>query len=115
MFSIIAGISAALCYGISDYAGGRASTRISVVQVLVIGEIVGALILWGIAYSLGEPLLATTNIAVAVAAGLCGAIGVAALYLGIAAGIRPLPPPCRPCLRPLFRCCTGLALPVYHR
>ena len=86
MFSIIAGISAAFCYGISDYAGGRASTRISVVQVLVIGEVVGALILWGVAYSLGEPLLATTNIAVAIAAGLCGAIGVAALYLGIAAG-----------------------------
>jgi drug/metabolite transporter (DMT)-like permease len=86
MFSIIAGLGAALCYGISDFAGGRASHRIAVVQVLVIGEVVGAFILWGIAYALGEPLLATTNIAVAIAAGLCGAIGVAALYLGIAAG-----------------------------
>lgn len=86
MFSIIAGLGAALCYGISDFAGGRASHRIAVVQVLVISEVIGALILWGIAYTLGEPLLATTNVAVAIAAGLCGAIGVAALYLGIAAG-----------------------------
>ena len=86
MFSIIAGISAALCYGISDFAGGRASNRISVVQVLVIGELIGALILWASAAALGEPMLASTNIAVAIGAGLCGAIGVAALYMGIAAG-----------------------------
>ena len=83
---IIAGLSSALCYGISDYVGGRASARIAIVQVLVIGEIVGATALWALAWWFAEAWLATDLIGIAVAAGMVGAIGVASLYHGIAHG-----------------------------
>lgn len=86
MFALAAGLAAALCYGISDFAGGRATSRMAVVQVLVLGEILGAAVLWGIAVALGEPLFAQTHIQTALAAGISGAIGVAALYRGIANG-----------------------------
>ena len=110
MFSIIAGISAALCYGISDYAGGRASNRIAVVQVLVIGEVVGAFVLWAVAYALGEPLLAQTNVLVAVFAGLSGAIGVAALYIGIAAGHTAVTAPVSAVLATLLPVAYGIGI-----
>jgi len=83
---IIAGLSSALCYGISDYMGGRASARIAIVQVLVIGEIVGAGALWALAWWYHEAWLATGLIGVAVGAGMVGALGVASLYHGIARG-----------------------------
>ena len=83
---IIAGLSSALCYGISDYVGGRASARIAIVQVLVIGEIIGAGALWALAWWYHDTWLAAGLIGIAIAAGMVGAVGVASLYHGIARG-----------------------------
>jgi drug/metabolite transporter (DMT)-like permease len=109
MFSIGAGIAAALCYGISDFAGGRASSRMAVVQVLVLGEIIGAAILWALAYAFGEPLLAETRIPTALASGASGALGVAALYYGIANGHTAVVAPVSAVLATLIPFFSGIA------
>lgn len=79
-------LAASLCYGIGDFVGGKASSKISVVQVLVIGEIFGASIFWGLAWYYGEAALPQDVLLLAIAAGIAGAVGLAALYQGIAQG-----------------------------
>ncbi|MFM2031660.1 MAG: hypothetical protein RLZZ297_425, partial [Chloroflexota bacterium] len=79
-------LAASLGFGIGDFVGGKASSKIALVQVLVIGEIFGALMFYGLAQLTGEPFLASDRIWLAIVTGMAGAIGVAALYHGIAAG-----------------------------
>lgn len=90
---LLAGLGASLSYGISDFVGGRASARLSIVQVLVIGEIFGALLLWGLAGWYGEPLQLGSMMLVAIGAGIVGAVGVAALYHGLANGYTAITAP----------------------
>lgn len=90
---LLAGLGASLSYGISDFVGGRASARLSIVQVLVIGEIFGALLLWGLAGWYAEPLQLGSVMIIAVGAGMVGAIGVAALYHGLSQGYTAITAP----------------------
>lgn len=83
---ILAGLLAALCYGVSDYVGGQASARIAIAQVLVIGEFAGALVLWLIAWYVRDAGIAPQAGILAMVAGILGAVGVAFLYRGIARG-----------------------------
>lgn len=90
---LLAGLGASLSYGISDFVGGRASARLSIVQVLVIGEIFGALLLWGLAGWYAEPLQLGSVMFIAMGAGMIGAIGVAALYHGLSQGYTAITAP----------------------
>jgi drug/metabolite transporter (DMT)-like permease len=90
---LLAGLGASLSYGISDFVGGRASARLSIVQVLVIGEIFGALLLWGLAGWYAEPLQLGSVMLIAIGAGMVGAIGVAALYHGLSQGYTAITAP----------------------
>ena len=90
---LLAGLGASLSYGISDFVGGRASARLSIVQVLVIGEIFGAMLLWGLAGWYAEPLQLGSILLIAIGAGMVGAIGVAALYHGLAQGYTAITAP----------------------
>jgi drug/metabolite transporter (DMT)-like permease len=83
---LLTALAASLGFGIGDFVGGKASSKIALVQVLVIGEIFGALMFYGLAQLTGEPFLASDRIWLAIVTGMAGAIGVAALYHGIAAG-----------------------------
>lgn len=83
---LLTALAASLGFGIGDFVGGKASSKIALVQVLVIGEIFGALMFYGLAQLTGEPFLASDRIGLAIVTGMAGAIGVAALYHGIAAG-----------------------------
>jgi drug/metabolite transporter (DMT)-like permease len=79
-------LSASLAFGIGDFVGGRASAKIALVQVLVIGEVFGALLFWLFARLSNEAPLASEYLGLAVLTGAAGAIGVAALYHGIGQG-----------------------------
>jgi len=83
---IWAALLSALCYGISDFAGGHASARATIPSVLVISECAGAVTLWGIVWYTGIPIMAPWMIGFAAIAGIIGAVGVAFLYHGIANG-----------------------------
>ena len=86
-------LSAAVLYGISDYAGGRASARMPVVKVLVWGEMFGAAVLWYLVVWSGEWPINTTNVLPGIIAGITGAIGVALLYDGLSRGYTAMTAP----------------------
>ncbi|MFN5369277.1 MAG: hypothetical protein ACK5C8_12090, partial [Roseiflexaceae bacterium] len=81
---MLAALLSAVCYGISDFAGGHASARGTIPLVLVISECAGALTLWGIAWYTGITSMAVEIVVLAAIAGIIGAVGVAFLYHGIA-------------------------------
>lgn len=83
---ILAALASALCYGVSDFAGGKASTRTALATVLVISECTGALTLWVAAWYSGDTLITGWAVGVAALAGILGTGGVAFLYRGIADG-----------------------------
>ena len=106
---ILAALSASLGFGIADFFGGRASAKIPVVQVLVISELFGALMFWLLARATNEAPLATTLIGLAVVTGICGALGLAALYRGIAQGHTAVTAPVAAALSAIIPVCYGIS------
>ena len=79
-------LGGAVCWGVGDFLGGLAARRMSVIAVLAITQAIGlaGLLVWILttreAFPGIEPLLP------ALAAGVAGLIGLAALYRGLAVG-----------------------------
>lgn len=84
--ALLFGLASAIAWGGGDFCGGLAARRISVVWVLVIGELAGIVLLSGLALGLHERLPGATSSAFAAAAGLFGMLGLAMLYQGLAVG-----------------------------
>jgi drug/metabolite transporter (DMT)-like permease len=79
-------LGGALCWGVGDFFGGLAARRVAVAVVLAASQAIGlaGLLLW---ISLAEdPFPGTTELVPAALAGVAGAIGLAALYRGLAVG-----------------------------
>lgn len=76
----------ALAWGAGDFLGGLASRRIAVVVVLVVSQAIGlaGVLLWVLVS--GDPFPGFAELAPAVAAGVAGLMGLAALYRGLAVG-----------------------------
>lgn len=79
-------LAAALVWGSGDFSGGLATRRISQYQVLVLSGLSGLLALVVLMLATKEPWPGTRDLVWAGAAGLSGAIGLAALYRGISLG-----------------------------
>jgi len=79
-------LAGALSWGIGDFFGGLASRRLHVLTVLALSQAVGlaGLLLW-VALA-GDDFPGVTQLAPAAAAGVAGAVGLAALYRGMALG-----------------------------
>jgi drug/metabolite transporter (DMT)-like permease len=79
-------LGGAVCWGVGDFLAGVASRRMAVIAVLAISQAIGlaGLLVWVLATRVEfpgiEPLLP------ALAAGVAGLIGLAALYRGLAVG-----------------------------
>ena len=101
-------LGASIGFGIGDFLGGRASAKIPVVQVLVISEIFGALMFWLLARATNEAPLPATLIGLAVVTGICGALGLAALYHGIAQGHTAVTAPVAAALSAIIPVCYGI-------
>ncbi len=80
------GLAAAASWGAGDFTGGVASKRSSVYTVIILSQIAGGLLLALLAWILREPLPALRDVLWGGAAGIAGAIGLAALYRGLAVG-----------------------------
>jgi MFS family permease len=106
---ILAALSASLGFGIGDFLGGRASAKIPVVHVLVISELFGALLFWLLAQYTHEAALPSTLIGLAILTGVTGAIGLAALYNGIARGHTAVTAPVAAALSAIIPVCFGIA------
>lgn len=107
---LLAALGAAFGYGIGDFMGGKASSKLAVVQVLVIGEIFGALVFGIIALANGEAFLPPHLLGLALLAGVSGALGLAALYHGIAQGHTAITAPVSAALSALVPVLYGLVV-----
>lgn len=86
MLAIVLALGAAVSYGVGDFLGGLSSRKAHVLTVLALSQLVGAAAVGVWAGVAAESFLGGGAAAAAMAAGLCGAIGLGALYRGMAIG-----------------------------
>jgi drug/metabolite transporter (DMT)-like permease len=77
-------LGASLSYGVGDFLGGLTSRRVHVLTVLALSQLTGAAAVAVWAALERDAFLGAVATAAACAAGLCGALGLAALYRGMA-------------------------------
>jgi drug/metabolite transporter (DMT)-like permease len=84
------GIALALCsslaWGTGDFLGGVASRRIPAIAVLALSQLVGFAGVGVFVLVAGEPVPGAGSALAAGIAGVCGALGLVALYRGMAVG-----------------------------
>ena len=80
------GLASALSFGVGDFAGGLASRRASGLGVAALSQLVGTVLLAGFVLVARPDLPDRASLAIGAAAGLSGAVGVAALYVAMATG-----------------------------
>lgn len=80
------GLASAASWGAGDFTGGLASRRSPVLGVLAVGQAAGVSAIAALALATGEPLPPVVSVAWGAAAGAAGAVGLAALYRGLAIG-----------------------------
>jgi drug/metabolite transporter (DMT)-like permease len=79
-------LGGAVCWGVGDFLGGLASRRMAVLAVLAISQAIGlaGVLLWVVVAQ--EAVPGVEELLPAVAAGVAGLVGLAALYRGLAVG-----------------------------
>lgn len=80
------GLASAASWGAGDFSGGLATRRAPVLGVLTVGQLAGVSLLAATGLLAGEALPTPGTIGWAVAAGAAGAVGLGALYRGLAVG-----------------------------
>jgi drug/metabolite transporter (DMT)-like permease len=103
-FGILSGLASALVWGAGDFVGGVATRRASQFKVVALSAIAGLCFLIPAAVIAGESFPSGPTIAWSVAAGICGAVGIAALYQGLSTGAAAVVAP--------TSAVVGAALPV---
>ena len=79
-------LGGAACWGVGDFFGGLAARRMAVIAVLAISQAIGlvGVLLWVVVAQ--EAFPGVEKLLPAVAAGVAGLVGLAALYRGLAVG-----------------------------
>jgi drug/metabolite transporter (DMT)-like permease len=79
-------LGGAFCWGVGDFLAGLASRRIAVLTVLAVSQAIGlaGIVVWLVATR--DPFPGAVELLPAAGAGLAGAVGLAALYRGLAVG-----------------------------
>ena len=82
MLAVLLALAAAAGYGGSDYVAGLAARRASVVRVTMLAEATSATLLLCVVPFISSQVPALTSVLWGIAAGVSGAAGAMALYLG---------------------------------
>lgn len=79
-------LGGAVSWGVGDFFGGLASRRLAVLTVLAVSQAIGlaGIALWVVVA--GDPVPGVSELLPAAGAGVAGAIGLGALYRGLAVG-----------------------------
>jgi drug/metabolite transporter (DMT)-like permease len=83
---LLLGLTASATWGVADFAGGWLSRRAPLLGVVVPTQLVGLVLALGAAAARGEPALGPQDIGWAIVSGLLAAVGLTALYGGLAVG-----------------------------
>ena len=86
LVGVLSGLASALAWGSGDFVGGQAARRITQFQVVALAAVSGLAVFVPAAVLRREPIPNPQSFLWALAAGVSGAIGVAALYAGLAGG-----------------------------
>jgi drug/metabolite transporter (DMT)-like permease len=86
LLPIAFGLLSAAIWGAGDFCGGLATKRTRVYEVIIVGDLVGAILLAGLALAFGEGLPAWRDLGWGALAGLAGVAGLIALYQALASG-----------------------------
>ena len=86
MSALLLGLGAGLGWGVSDFLGGLASRRGAIFAVLALAQLAGSALLACILLAVRPEIPSAPALGWGLAAGLAGAVGVAALYRGMAVG-----------------------------
>lgn len=84
--SITLGLLSALSWGAGDFSGGLATKRTNIYGVILISQGIGIVLLIVLALALRETFPPLRDMLLGGAAGLAGAVGLVALYRGLASG-----------------------------
>ena len=84
--AIVFGLASAASWGAGDFSGGLASKRQSVAVVIVVSQLFGVILLTGLALLWRESVPPAGYLFYGALAGLAGALGLVALYHGLATG-----------------------------
>jgi drug/metabolite transporter (DMT)-like permease len=83
---VVFGLASAACWGAGDFSGGLAAKHASVYSVVIASQVVGGVLLTGLALVFGERVPSLGHLLWGSAAGLAGAVGLLALYRALATG-----------------------------
>ena len=84
--AVFYGLTAAASWGAGDFSGGMATKRSHVYLVVLLSHIVGLAGLLLLILLFGEPFPTWHDLLIGAAGGIAGAVGVLALYTGLAQG-----------------------------
>ena len=83
---IVFGLFAAVAWGAGDFGGGLVSRRIAVVVLVLATQLIGMLAALALAVIRAEPVPAPVDLGWSAVSGVLGAVGIMALYQGLAVG-----------------------------
>ena len=86
MIAITLALGASILWGVGDFLGGITARRLSTLTVVALSQVVGLVAVFVVAVMAGGELYTLGGYASAFAAGIAGAIGLGALYRGMAVG-----------------------------
>ena len=86
MIAILLALGASVCWGVGDFLGGVSARRFRVLGVLAVSQAAGFAAVALVALVAGGDFLGTEATLAAVGAGVSGAVGLGALYRGMAVG-----------------------------
>ncbi len=81
---ILLALTSAFFYGSGDFLGGQAARRLNAYQVLALASASGFILMAGLAWYFQEPLPSVESLFWAGLAGICGSLGLAVLFYGLA-------------------------------
>jgi drug/metabolite transporter (DMT)-like permease len=84
--SVALGLASAASWGAGDFCGGLATKRASVYAVVITSQAAGVALLFGPALMFGETIPPLSDLMWGAGAGIAGAVGLLALYRGLASG-----------------------------
>jgi drug/metabolite transporter (DMT)-like permease len=82
----VLGLLSALAWGAGDFGGGMLTKRAPVIGVVTATQLIGMGFALVLAIGRGEPVPQGADIGWSIACGICGMVGITALYRGLAVG-----------------------------